>query len=97
MLAILGEYDVLSGSINSLDGCSTAYASQDAYLQSGATIKENILWGSPYFLDRYEETIRACALDYDLRDMAEGDDRLANGLSGGQRGVSSFPACMLTI
>jgi len=69
---------------------SVAYAPQDLYLQSGLSIRENILFGTAYNEDRYLRTVKACALDRDLSSMKGGDLAKAGGLSGGQRAVSVF-------
>ena len=87
LLAILREYDIISGSITISPGCRTAYASQDPYLLTGSSIRENILFGRAWNALKYQQTIDACGLSYDLADMEEGDKRLAEGLSGGQRSV----------
>lgn len=65
-----------------------AYASQNPWLFKGS-IKDNILFGSSYDEERYNEVISCCALEpdlatfknYDLKDVGDGGGRL----SGGQR------------
>ncbi|KAL3679103.1 hypothetical protein R1sor_022059 [Riccia sorocarpa] len=84
--SILGEMPKLSGSVK-ISG-SSAYVAQGAWIQAG-TIEENILFGLPMNRARYEETIRVCSLETDLRLMDHGDqteigDRGIN-LSGGQK------------
>ena len=93
LLAILREYDTIAGSITVSSDCRTAYASQDAYLLTASSIRDNILFGQPYDAGRYQRTIHACALEYDLAEMEEGDRKLANGLSGGQRSVGLSAMC----
>jgi len=89
LLGLLGEYDVLKGSLN-MPNVLIAYASQDIYLQSGLSIRENILFGTAYHVDKYKRAIKACALDQDLSSIQEGDLAKASGLSGGQRAVSVY-------
>ncbi|KAG6545035.1 hypothetical protein Mapa_013728 [Marchantia paleacea] len=84
--AILGEMPKLSGKVK-VSG-TTAYVAQGAWIQN-ATIQENILFGKPLNEARYQETLRACALIEDLRQMTFGDqteigERGIN-LSGGQK------------
>lgn len=67
---------------------TTAYVAQGAWIQN-ATIQDNILFGKPLNDARYQETLRACALVEDLRQMTFGDqteigERGIN-LSGGQK------------
>jgi ABC-type multidrug transport system fused ATPase/permease subunit len=54
-----------------------------------ATIKENILFGSPFIEKRYKETIRCCALTRDLEILEFGDETEIGekgvNLSGGQK------------
>ncbi|GAA6046061.1 hypothetical protein NBRC10513_002062 [Rhodotorula toruloides] len=99
--SLLGETNRLSGSaflpspvIRSTD-CNpailtetTAYASQQPWLLS-ATIRENILFGSPFNAKRYQATLDACALLPDLKSLELGDDtevgEKGTVLSGGQK------------
>lgn len=65
-----------------------AYASQTPWFQSGS-IRGNILFGFPFVQERYEDVLRACALEPDLASFEEGDLKNvgegASTLSGGQR------------
>ncbi|OMH83059.1 Multidrug resistance-associated protein 1 [Zancudomyces culisetae] len=84
--AILGEMYVKTGSITTRG--SMAYAAQQPWIMN-ATIRENILFGYKYDKQFYERTIRACALEVDLKMMPSGDlteigERGIN-LSGGQK------------
>ncbi|KAH9480752.1 ATP-binding cassette transporter abc4 [Psilocybe cubensis] len=65
-----------------------AYAAQESWVQS-TTIKENILFGSPYDEERYKKVIYQCALKQDL-ELFEAGDATEVGergltLSGGQK------------
>ena len=59
-----------------------------AWLQN-ASIRDNILFGSPYIEKRYKETLKACALDNDLSILEDGDmteiGEKGITLSGGQK------------
>ncbi|KAF9361710.1 hypothetical protein BGX26_000065 [Mortierella sp. AD094] len=104
LLAMLGEMDILSGVIflprRPLDGSRTfdpetgllkdgvAYVSQQAWLQN-ASIRDNILFGSKYEEERYNEVIEVCALKRDLEILEDGDQTEIGEkgitLSGGQK------------
>ncbi|KAJ2662040.1 hypothetical protein IWW48_002099 [Coemansia sp. RSA 1200] len=64
------------------------YVAQEAWLRN-ATVRENILFGEPYDLERYEEVLRICALKPDLRILVAGDMSEVGEhgitLSGGQK------------
>lgn len=65
-----------------------SYCAQTPWLEH-ATIKDNILFGSPYEENRYEDVINACALEPDLRVLDDGDETEIGSrgvsLSGGQK------------
>ncbi|KAJ4011204.1 hypothetical protein NW766_007842 [Fusarium irregulare] len=97
--AILGEADLLSGSvyvprkqpIETRDWIvpgSIAYVSQTPWLEN-ASLRDNILFGLPMDKSRYKKVLESCALTEDLSLLQDGDDTEigANGvnLSGGQR------------
>ncbi len=67
---------------------SVAYCSQSPWLL-GTTLKENILFGSPYNERRYRAVIKACALEPDLKILEYGDEtevgEKGTSLSGGQK------------
>ena len=93
LLALLGELRLHRGIVSTLvlDSSLTAsigYVPQLTWLFN-ATIRENILCGSPYDSSRYDAVIDACALTQDLSYLEFGDmtvvgDRGAT-LSGGQK------------
>jgi ABC-type bacteriocin/lantibiotic exporter with double-glycine peptidase domain len=69
------------------------YCAQSPWLQN-ESIKDNILFGSPFDADRYKQVIQCCALEPDL-DMLEDGDATEIGakgvsLSGGQKARSVF-------
>ena len=51
---------------------SVAYVPQEAWIQN-ATIKENILFGSPYVKQKYKKVLEACQLLHDLDILPGGD------------------------
>lgn len=61
---------------------------QSPWIQN-MTIRDNILFGSPYSKDRYQETLRICELERDLSLMPGGDlteiGESGLNLSGGQK------------
>ncbi|OKL63690.1 hypothetical protein UA08_00710 [Talaromyces atroroseus] len=104
LMALLGEMRLLDGRVY-LPGVTTdraslpvdpetsltdnvAYCAQEAWLVN-ATIKENILFASPFDQERYNAVIKACALERDLQILEAGDQTLVGekgiSLSGGQK------------
>uniref|UniRef100_A0A8C2I0L7 Uncharacterized protein n=1 Tax=Cyprinus carpio TaxID=7962 RepID=A0A8C2I0L7_CYPCA len=84
--ALLGELHSLKGRIN-IKG-SVAYVPQQAWIQN-TTLKDNILFGSNLYEERYLSVVDACALGPDL-DLLPGRDHTEIGekginLSGGQK------------
>ncbi|XP_074272990.1 ABC transporter C family member 8-like isoform X1 [Silene latifolia] len=86
LYAILGEIPKISGNVGVFG--SIAYVSQSAWIQSG-TIRDNICYGKPMDKDRYENAIKACALDKDIKNFSHGDrteiGQRGINLSGGQK------------
>ncbi|KAI2779068.1 P-loop containing nucleoside triphosphate hydrolase protein [Daldinia loculata] len=86
LMSILGETILESGEI----ACpkDIAYASQSPWLQN-ETIRENILFNSPFEQVRYDRVINACGLPIDFNEFPERDGTEVgeNGasLSGGQK------------
>ncbi|KAB1274343.1 Multidrug resistance-associated protein 9 [Camelus dromedarius] len=84
--ALLGQMQLQQG-IVAVSG-TLAYVSQQAWIFHG-NVRENILFGEKYDHQRYQHTVRVCALQEDLRSLPYGDlteigERGLN-LSGGQR------------
>jgi len=92
ILALLGEMPRESGGVflPLKDGKihSVAYVSQESWLRN-TTIRENILFLSPYDNQRYERVLKACSLFKDLRQFAAGDQTEIGekgvNMSGGQK------------
>ncbi|KAF9886547.1 hypothetical protein FE257_011319 [Aspergillus nanangensis] len=86
LTAILGDADVLSGTVQTPDSL-VAYVAQNPWVESWS-VKDNILFGLPYNPGRYRDVIFACALGPDLRGLPDDDLTILgpNGisLSGGQ-------------
>ncbi|XP_022717852.1 putative ABC transporter C family member 15 [Durio zibethinus] len=83
---ILGEIQKLSGTIK-ISG-TKAYVPQLPWILTG-NIRENILFGNPYDENKYDRTIKACALTKDFElfscgDLTEIGERGIN-MSGGQK------------
>ncbi|KAL3867298.1 hypothetical protein ACJMK2_044512, partial [Sinanodonta woodiana] len=58
-MSLLGEFPLLEGEVT-LNGC-LGYVSQQPWVFS-ATLRENILFGSPYDKTKYDQIIHCCAL-----------------------------------
>ena len=103
LMALLGEMQLLGGKVYIPGGSvrqelqpdpitglteSVAYCAQQAWLVN-ATIKDNILFDSPYDEDRYHDVISICALERDLEILDAGDQTLVGEkgitMSGGQK------------
>ncbi|KKY19239.1 putative atp-dependent bile acid permease [Phaeomoniella chlamydospora] len=103
LMALLGEMKLLEGEVFIPGGRSretlqpdpetglveaVAYAAQQAWLVND-TIKENILFASPYDEDRYNEVVQVCSLERDFEILDAGDQTLVGekgiALSGGQK------------
>ncbi|BGP48208.1 hypothetical protein JCM10450v2_004080 [Rhodotorula kratochvilovae] len=100
-LALLGEMTCVSGAVHLRKGTvgsaldaetglydGVAYAAQLPWLQHDS-IRNNILFGSPFEEERYKQVVEACALQADL-DMFDAGDETEIGekgisLSGGQK------------
>jgi len=103
LMALLGEMTLLEGAVFLPGGHSredlspnpetsltesVAYCAQQAWLVND-TIKQNILFASPWNEKRYQAVIAACALERDLEILDAGDQTLVGEkgitLSGGQK------------
>nr|VDD06414.1 unnamed protein product [Brassica oleracea] len=85
--AILGELPATSDAMVTLRG-SVAYVPQVSWIFN-ATVRDNILFGSPYDRERYERVLDVTALKHDLEllpggDLTEIGERGVN-ISGGQK------------
>lgn len=85
--AILGEVDLLSGSIYVESGYA-GYCDQVPWIWNG-TIRENIIGDSPTDMTWYDAVLTTCLLKQDLEQLPRGDQTSvgSNGgnLSGGQK------------
>lgn len=95
LAALLGQMNHVGGDIK-VSG-SIAYTPQEAWLLN-MPLKENIVFGSEFDEVKYRKVIHVCALERDLRLMADGDrteigERGIN-LSGGQRQRISLARCV---
>ena len=112
LMALLGEMKLVSGMVHLPGGYvrqrlspdqvtglteSVAYCAQQAWLVND-TIKENILFASPFDADRYRSVLSACALEKDLEILGSGDQTLVGEkgitLSGGQKQRISLARAM---
>ncbi|KAG0207958.1 hypothetical protein BGX28_000971 [Mortierella sp. GBA30] len=84
--AIIGNMTLSQGRVTR--GTNISYASQTAWIQN-ATIRDNILFDTPFDKERYWRVIKACCLEQDLALFSNGDfteigERGVN-MSGGQK------------
>ncbi|THH01527.1 hypothetical protein EW026_g1193 [Hermanssonia centrifuga] len=92
LMALLGEMHYIPmgpGSMVSLPrGGGVAYHAQESWIMN-ETIRNNILFGSPYDEERYKKVIEQCALERDLSLFDAGDETEVGEkgitLSGGQK------------
>ena len=102
LMGLLGEMNLMDGSVHLPGGYdrmtlepgedglteSVAYCAQQAWLVND-TIKQNILFASPYDEQRYRNVLDACALNRDLEILESGDATLVGEkgivVSGGQK------------
>ncbi|KAJ5795133.1 ABC transporter integral membrane type 1 [Penicillium paradoxum] len=104
LMALLGEMQLIEGRVHLPGGVSSraelpvdpetglidsvAYCAQEAWLVND-TVKENIIFASPYDERRYRAVLKACALERDLAILDAGDQTLVGekgiSLSGGQK------------
>lgn len=86
LYALLGELEKVHGTID-VHG-SLSYASQEPWILS-ETVRDNILFGTPYDEERYKAVIHACALEADIASFVAGHDTQIGErgvtLSGGQK------------
>ncbi|RNA36438.1 multidrug resistance-associated 1 [Brachionus plicatilis] len=84
---LLGEMNKLNDGKINING-QTAYVPQQAWIQN-ETVKNNILFGSPYDEKFYNQVLKSCAMLTDLKIMPAGDSTEIGekgiNLSGGQK------------
>ncbi|KAF4617299.1 hypothetical protein D9613_006273 [Agrocybe pediades] len=92
LMALLGEMHFIPTGVDSWYNLprngGVAYAAQESWVQN-ETIRDNILFGSPYNEERYKKVIKQCALERDLELFEAGDNTEVGEkgltLSGGQK------------
>ncbi|KAK5659558.1 hypothetical protein OQA88_760 [Cercophora sp. LCS_1] len=86
LLSILGELALERGAVTRPS--DVAFASQTPWLQN-KTIRDNIVFNSPFEKAQYDRIIEACCLSLDLDELASGDQTEVGEdgavLSGGQK------------
>lgn len=86
LMSILGELPLASGKLNIRGRIS--YSAQEAWIFAGS-VRENVLFGKPFDERRYEQVLRVCSLDKDIKLFPFGDATVVGergvSLSGGQR------------
>ncbi|CAE7221585.1 unnamed protein product [Rhizoctonia solani] len=88
LMALLGEMTQMSGELYLPKSGGISFAAQSSWLEH-KSIKDNILFGTPYDEERYNLVLECCALKPDLEIFEDGDltEIGARGvsLSGGQK------------
>ncbi|KAI2474051.1 ATP binding cassette (ABC) transporter subfamily C member [Diabrotica virgifera virgifera] len=83
---LLGELPLKHGRVQL--GGEVSYSSQEPWLFQ-STVRNNILFGSPYEKRWYEKVVKVCALERDMEQFPQGDKTIVGekgvSLSGGQR------------
>ena len=79
LYSILGEMPPHAGKIEIYGKLS--YAPQEAWVFSGS-VKQNIIFGQPFHMERYKRVLMACALEHDLKQWTYYDETLV-----GEKGV----------
>lgn len=84
--ALIGDLSPTSGAV--MTSGTIAYTAQSAWIRN-ATVKDNILFNSPFDEERYDAVVEACALLPDLAILPSGDmtevGEKGVTLSGGQK------------
>lgn len=84
--AMIGNMTLTDGHV--VRGTNISYASQTAWIQN-ATIRDNILFDTPFDEERYHRVVKACSLEADLKLFPFGDETEIGergvNLSGGQK------------
>ncbi|XP_061091022.1 ATP-binding cassette sub-family C member 5 [Conger conger] len=84
--ALLGQMTLLEGSVAVSGGF--AYVPQQAWILNDS-LRENILFGKAYDMEKYNAVLQACCLNPDISDLPYGDmteiGERGSSLSGGQR------------
>ena len=86
---MLGECLVSKGTV-SIEG-KISYVSQTAWIQN-ATLRANILFGLEYEEEKYLAVIVACGLEFDLKQLADGDMT-----DIGEKGLSCIILCFVLL
>ena len=88
LLALLGEMNLLHGQVLFPPNVNVAYCPQEPWIVN-ESIRENIIFGLPFDIQRYATVTRAVALPHDFVTLDHGDQSLAgesgSRLSGGQK------------
>ena len=75
--AIIGEIQSVIGQVTVIG--KIAYVSQQAWIKN-ATLRENILFGSPYIEEKYQNVVRNCELSQDFAMLPDGDQTEIGGV-----------------
>ena len=86
LAALLGEINKLSGTVTRAG--HVAYVPQSCWIRN-ASLKDNVTFSTPYDAAKFDATLRACALDTDIKILPAGAETEIGergiNLSGGQK------------
>lgn len=86
LMTILGEMRSIKGNLK-VEG-SIFYVQQEPWIFS-ASLRQNIIFGKPYIKEKFNEIVKACCLEQDLKQLENGEKTVIGekgiNLSGGQR------------
>ena len=86
LMAVLRELEPVSGTVRTTG--KVTYASQEAWILA-ETVRENIIFGTPFDEARYRRVVKVCQLERDFSIFPDGDETEIGErgltLSGGQR------------
>ncbi|TPX30915.1 homogentisate 1,2-dioxygenase [Synchytrium microbalum] len=92
--AIVGEMRRVTGEYG-VEG-TVGYCAQQSWIQN-CTLKDNILFGLPFDVDRYQQVIKDCSLERDLEILPGGDETEIGergiNISGGQKQRVNLARC----